>query len=157
MTCDGDTPFCNVDIMIPGVSPVGLTVNPVVVGEYALGKGVTISNEVGTYYLDGLKKEGEPPVVVLVEKKWGKEYLSGNVPKGMYRLHYKVKTGQCSVKDTVRTERDFEIFVNGISLGKLEFCERFVDKVYLPSGMNSIKVLNEMSEVVFERRYVAEN
>jgi hypothetical protein len=153
--CDNGQEFCNVDIKIPGISPLGLTADPVV-GSYALSTGVTISNDIGTYYLDGLKTNLDEQVRVLVGKDWGKEYHE-NATKNRYRLYYTVSTGQCSVKDTIRTEKQFHLYVNDKLIGSLEFCDRFFDKVSLRPGVNTIRVLSENDQVVFEREYIVQN
>ncbi len=153
--CDNGKAFCNIDIKIPGISPSGLTVDSVM-GKYALRDGVTISNNDGIFYLDGLKAHSNEPVRVLVEKNWGKEHHEVNAIKNRYKLHYKANIGQCSVKDTVRTEKKFDLYVNDELLGDLEFCDRYFD-VFLHSGINTIKVLSESGQVVFEREFIAEN
>jgi hypothetical protein len=154
--CDSGQEFCNVDIKIPDISPLGLTAEHIDI-RYPLSSGETISNNSGTYYLDGLQTNTDELVRILVSKDWGREYYEVNAIKNRYRIYYAVKTGQCSVKETVRSEKQFRLYINDKLIGRLEFCDRFFDEIPLSPGVNKIRVMSEDDRVVFKREYVVQN
>lgn len=163
--CDNGSLFCEIYEVVSGVSPQDIVVstNRVVLdGRVVSGESFasTVTNNEGTFYLDGSRKTSEMKARVYLDKKWGKEYKGINARKGSYSVWYWIYSPKC--EDLVKTEGDawmtgsteqnFKLVINDRIIDESSRCSG-VFKASLGSGINSIELVSDNGEVLYQRNY----
>jgi len=162
--CDNGDTFCKLHEVVPGVSPQDMTVRAdrvILDGRVVSGEiyGSTITNNQGTFYLDGSTKTDEMEARVYLHKKWGKEYKEINARKRSYNIWYWIYSSECKTAAesgrspmTITTEQKYRLLVNNKKIEELNRCQgSFI--ITLLSGTNLIQIVADDGDILYQREY----
>jgi len=121
--------------------------------------GSTITNNQGTFYLDGSTKTDEMEARVYLHKKWGKEYKEINARKRSYNIWYWIYSSECKTAAesgrspmTITTEQKYRLLVNNKKIEELNRCQgSFI--ITLLSGTNLIQIVADDGDILYQREY----
>lgn len=150
--CLNETDLCTVDLRVPNISTQNIKILDVI-DIYALQKRQTLQVAEDEYYLDGLKKNRDSEVEVLVAIPPG--YIRYGA-KNKFILWTFVNSDTCGYTGKNFEDRpvqDYSLFINNNEIQNLTMCSSRIESILL-EGDNQIRVENAKGETVFTRSYL---